>query len=192
MTGQGGEAEHIGYVMIGRVIIAFGQLDREMTSLLLTTKGPAGVSSVLDETVPRYFPLRVFKWVERVQAHCCPSDRDHLQTFARSLISISEVRNNLAHNVLNFVAHSSDAYTIEVQRLSFDGDSPFRRWIRRLTLQGTPAPPQDRTEPIIITADRRRILAQYTDKALDLVRSISEACRSGGAFTVTLRPPAGL
>ena len=192
MTGQGGEAEHIGYAMIGRVIIAFGQLDREMTSLLLTTKGPGGTSSVLDETVPRYFPLRVFKWAERVQPRCDPADHDHLQTFARSLIAVSELRNHLAHNVVSFVAHSSDAYTIEIQRLAVDGDSPLRRWIRRLTLQRTPAPSPERTAPIIITAERMRILARYTDEALELVRAISLARRSGDAFAVPLRPPSEL
>ena len=189
MTGQDPEAEHLGYAMIGRVIIAFGQLDREITSLLLTTKGPGGVSSVLDEAVPKYFPLRVSKWAERAQPRCDPADHDHLLAFARSLIAISAIRNHLAHNVVRFVAHSSDAYTIEIQRLAFDGDSPFRRWDRRLRWKKPPMTLPEQAEPLRLTAERMRILVQYTDDALQLVRTISQACRSGGAFTVPLRPP---
>ena len=37
-----------------------------------------------------------------------------------------------------------------------------------------------------------RILAHDTDEALERVRAISEACRSGGAFTIPLRPPVEL
>ena len=192
MTGQGGEAEHIGYAMIGRVIIAFGQLDREITSLLLATKGPAGISSLFDETVPPYFPLRVAMWVERVRSHCDPSDRDHLEPFAQSLISLSGVRNQLAHNVQSFVAHSADEYVIEIQRLAYDGGSPFRKWVRRLRWKKPPMTPPGQAEPIVITAERMRILAHDTDDALERVRAISEACRSGGVCTIPLRPPAGL
>jgi len=185
------EVEHVGYAMIGRVIVAFGQLDREMIRLLLETKGPAGISSLFDERVPRYFPLRVAKWVERVRSNCDPLDKKHLEPFAQSLISLSGVRNQLAHNVFSFVAHSADQYTIEIQRLAYDGDSPFRKWVRRLRWKTPPMTLPEPAEPIIITAERMKILARDTDQALERVCAISEACRSVGVYTIPPPPPAG-
>ena len=191
MAGQDPKVEHVGYAMIGRVTVAFGQLDREMIRLLLATKGPAGISSLFDQTVPRYFPLRVAKWVERVRSHCDPSDREHLEPFAQSLISLSGVRNQLAHNVFSFVAHSDDQYAIEIQRLAYDGDSPFRKWVRRLRWKKPPMTLPEPAEPVIITAEQMKILARDTDQALARVRAISEACRTGGVYTIPPPPPVG-
>ena len=155
-----------GYERVGRIIVAWGLLDRALIAETWRTKTPVG------------------RWPDRVAAgfgrRCAEWGKLHKadQALLDHLRALSTKRDDMAHNVVSVEAANGSA-SVVVMRLETDWRRKFDRWARYLHLRAAarPAPPKDREYLHYSEAELIRLEGEIS-AARERVQGMSQAYRS--------------
>ena len=180
--------EAFAYEQIGRIIVAWGQLDQAITSQTWKLNNPS--SSFPAGPIEATFYKRWCTWCAKCEPFCAPKSRSAFHAFREHVESLSTRRDDLAHNTFKVAGITENFFVGVARGPRADWRERFERWAskyahRKAHRRPLP-PPGNTTYPAIYKDEAAWLLAEILDATATIARIRDEIDR-GMKFAVPPR-----
>ncbi len=123
-------AEALAYEQIGRILVAWGQLDQTISRHTWVDNDPNNAFPT--GPVERTFYKRWCRWCLKREESCNPTKRHQFNTFREDVLTLSDMRDDLAHNVSSISTLEDERFRITATRWTkTDWRHRFDAWTKK-------------------------------------------------------------
>ena len=178
-----GEAK--GYEVIGRIVVAFSALEAKVRSAILRDNAPR--SAFPEGPLDADFGKRWGRWCDLQRAWCSPQSQPGFDALGEDVLRLSQLRNDLAHNVIWVSGSYSGTFAVGTHRLPpTTWRKKFRAWAAQIAqlspTQKRPPAPQGRSVTKVFSEDELVLSLADIEAARDRVGEINDAAAGRRMF----------